>query len=277
MNLRRLSGNLLALGGLLSLLAAMFYLADYMSEQRALRRYMESVPAVQAGPDERAIVETLTRLLSALPAGETTARTGYLNPLYDVLRARPVDVLRHGGFCGNKARLLVALLQLRGIPSRLVYMYNELGRGNPKVRQPYVTAFVEVLLGDRWVVADPLLGVLFSNVDGDPATAAELAATPELIRSQAPPWYDPELFDYRDLRGVRWAKFPGGEAARRILGNLFSEEWVHGLHYPSWVQRPNLLVAIGAAGFATLLLACGVWLRRSGRAGVADLADPVAT
>jgi hypothetical protein len=277
MNPRRLYGTVLALGGLVGLLASGFYLLDYWREQHVLRQYLGGLPEIRGGAEDGRVIEVLTRRIGALPDGETTARMGYLNPLYDVVRARPVDVLRYGGFCGNKARLLIALLELRGIPARLVYLYNERGLSNPKVRQPYVTAVVEARLGDRWIVADPLLGVLFRNAQGVPATAAELAAAPALVRRQAPAWYDADLFDYRELRGVRWVKFPGGEAIRAQLARLVSEEWVDGMHYPLWVQRPNLLMSIVGAVLGVTLLASGLCMRRSGRSGTAGSAQRVGT
>jgi transglutaminase-like putative cysteine protease len=187
----------------------------------------------------------------------------YHNPLYRVLKARPVDVLEHGGFCGNKSRLLVTLLHLRGIPARIVYLYNEAGWTRPDVGQPYVTAFVEARLDDRWVAVDPYLGILFRNGAGLPATTAELAADPDLVRALAPKWYRPEFFNYREIRGIRWGKFPMGERIRGGIARLTSPAWANGIHYPWWAQRPNLLLAgIAAAASFPALLGGVVLLRR---------------
>jgi len=186
----------------------------------------------------------------------------YHNPLYRVLKARPIDVLEHGGFCGNKSRLLVTLLRMRGVPARVVYLYNPEGSARKDVGHPYVTAFVETRLDGRWVVADPYLGILFRNGSGLPATAAELAADPDLVRAAAPQWYQPEFFNYREIRGIRWGKFPMGERLHDAIAWLTSPAWANGIHYPWWAQRPNLLFAGLAGGASVVGLLGGVVLMR---------------
>ena len=239
-----------------------WYVRDYTHEQRALSKFLDDRGLSDPIVDPIAAVRDLTAYLSTLPDGETTRRLRYVNPLYGVLRARPIDVLQHGGFCGNKSRLLVALLGLRGIPARLSYIYNPAALATGKADQPYVTAFVEVRVDDRWIVADPLLGLVFHDGTGRPVTSADLAARPDLVRSQAPAWYTPEVFDYREIRGIRWAKFPAGERLQNSLVAVLSPALVNAVRYPLWVQRPNLVVAVlaGAVGAAALILAA--WIHR---------------
>jgi len=258
MSMRRWVGVLLIAGGLVAAAVSLFYYLDYRREQVALERFLSGRPGAVAGGSPVALVEDLTTFLGTLPDGETTARMPYQNPLYAVLKARPIDVLEHGGFCGNRSRLLVTLLHLRGIPARVTYLYNEAGWTRPDVGQPYVTAFVEVRIDDRWVVADPYIGVLFRNRAGLPATAAELAADPDLVRVMAPKWYRPEFFNYREIRGIRWGKFPMGEQVRSGIARLASTAWADGIHYPWWAQRPNLLFA-GVSGAAAILALSGGW------------------
>jgi transglutaminase superfamily protein len=264
MSLRKGVALLLVALGLVATAASIFYAVDFAREQRALRQFLDGRPAAAPGGDPEALVEDLTTYIGSLPSDETTARMPYHNPLYGVLRARPIDILEHGGFCGNKSRLLVTLLSLRGIPARLVYLYNEEGFRRPDVGHAYVTAFVEVRLGDRWAAADPLLGVLFRDAAGLPATAADLAADPGLVRARAPRWYRPEFFNYREIRGIRWSKFPAGESLHGGIARLTSPGWANDLHYPWWAQRPNLMLALLAGVIALGALASGAVLWRRG-------------
>lgn len=254
---RRAGFVALVFAGVVSLAGASYYLLDYVQENRTLDRFMQERFAPADRANDADAVEGLTRYLGSLPGEETTAQVGYLNPLYRILKARPADVLRYGGFCGNKARLLVTLLRTRGIESRVMYVFNTEGWTRPDVGHPYVTAIVEVGLAGRWAIADPYIGILFRRDDGLPATAADLAADPALVRSQAPLWYSSELYDYRELRGIRWGKFPLGEGLHDLLAAILSPARVNTIHYPWWVQRPNLLMAIAlvALGFVAFALA----------------------
>ena len=256
MRVRRTLGGILTLGGALALLLAAYYVIDFVRERRALARFLETRVAVVAAGDDLALADDLVAYLGGLPNSETTYRMGYLNPLYAVLKARPIDVLKNGGFCGNKSRLLVTLFHLKGIPARVTYLYNPEGWNRPDLGQPYITAFVEVWLDGRWAVIDPYIAVLFRRADGSPATAPDLAADPELIRAHAPRWYKPELFNFREIRGIRWGKFPGGEGIRSAIAAVSSDGFVNDLHYPFWAHRPNLLIALasGCAGSVAVIL-----------------------
>jgi hypothetical protein len=242
--------------------ACVYYVVDYVGEQRALVAFLDSrLDNVPEG-DVVALLDDLTAYMKTLPSDETTARVEYLNPLYPFMRARPIDVLRLGGYCGNKSRLLIALLHLQGIPARLAYIYNPEAVGLGRIRQPYITAFVEVEVDRRWIVVDPFLGFVYRNAGAAPAIAAELAMDPSLIARQAPPWFDPAIYHYRDIRGIRWTKTPAGETLRAALVRLVSEQWVGTLHYPHWVQRPNLVFALLGGISSLLCLAAGLWIRR---------------
>ncbi|HUD71252.1 MAG TPA: transglutaminase-like domain-containing protein [Dongiaceae bacterium] len=274
MRVRRTLGWLLTLCGALALLIAAYYIFDYVRERQALVEFLDQRVAGLPEASDIALVDDLVAYMGRLPDGETTHRMGYANPLYAFLKARPIDVLRNGGFCGNKARLLVTLFHLRGIPSRVNYVYNVEGWNRPELGQPYVTAFVEVRLEDRWAVIDPYIAVLFRRADGSPATAADLAADPELIRMRAPKWYKPELFNFREIRGIRWGKFPAGEQVRTRLAAITSDAFVNELRYPFWAHRPNLLIALttGLVGAAALVFGRGLLRGGAARASRAAAA-----
>jgi len=260
--MRRIATMTLFLCAALAGGASVYYAFDYVGEQRALAAFLDSRLEHLSEGDVVAELDDLTAFMKTLPSDETTERVDYLNPLYSILRARPLDVLRLGGYCGNKSRLLLALLHLQGIPARLAYIYNPEAVGWKRVRQPYITAFVEVEVDHRWIVVDPFLGFVYRNADGDPATAKELAADPSLISRQAPPWFDPAVYNYRDIRGIRWIKTPAGEKIRNGLARLTSEEWVESLHYPFWIHRPNLVLALLGATTSLICLTAAYWIRR---------------
>lgn len=261
---RRAIGFLLSLLGALALLVAAYYIYDFARERQQLARFLEERASALPARNDVALADDLVGYLGTLPNGETTHRMGYLNPLYAFLKARPIDVLHNGGFCGNKARLLVTLFHLEGIPSRVTYLYNEAGWSRPELGQPYITAFVEVRIDDRWAAIDPYIAVLFRRADGSPATAADLAADPDLIRARAPRWYKADLYNFREIRGIRWGKFPGGERIRSGLAAVTSEAFVNDIHYPFWAHRPNLLIALGAGIAGGIAIALGRRLRRGG-------------
>ena len=261
--------------GALALLVAAYYVFDFVRERQALVRFLDGRLAALPADDEVALAADLVGYLGTLPNEETTHRMGYLNPLYAFLKARPIDILENGGFCGNKARLLVTLFHLRGIPSRVTYLYNPEGRNRPELGQPYITAFVEVRLDGRWAAIEPYLAVLFRRADGSPATAADLAADPGLIRAQAPKWYTPELFNFREIRGIRWEKFPGGEAVRSGIAAVSSDAFANDIHYPFWAHRPNLLLALAAGGAGTIALLLGRRLRTGGATRAAEPARAI--
>jgi transglutaminase superfamily protein len=264
MTARRARSFALALAGLVFLAGAGYYFGDYMHENQALDRFMHDRFAVAQGATETDVVGQLTAYLGSLPGEETTARVGYLNPLYRFLKARPEDVLQYGGFCGNKARLLVTLLKTRGIEARVMYVFNPEGWTRPDVGHPYVTAIVEVGLGGRWVIADPYIGTLFRRGDGLPAAATDLAADPALVRAQAPSWYSSDFYNYRELRGIRWCKFPLGERVHDLLGHVLSPASVNAFHYPWWAQRPNLLIALAFGAVSVVAFALALRTRGTG-------------
>lgn len=263
LKMRRILTIVLLLCAALAGSSCAYYGLDYLNEQRTLDAFLDSRLQGVAEGDVVALLDDLTAYMMTLPQDETTARIDYLNPLYPIMRARPLDVLRLGGFCGNRSRLLISLLHLKGIPARLAYIYNPEAVGWKQIRQPYITAFVEVEIGGRWIVVDPYLGFVFRNADGAPATSAELARDPSLIARQAPGWYDPEIYNYREIRGIRWEKTAVGGMLQNVLARLVSDDRVGALHYPHWVQRPNLVFALLGGSLCLAFLGSGLWAMRA--------------
>jgi transglutaminase-like putative cysteine protease len=66
------------------------------------------------------------------------------------------------GWCNEQARVLVALSQIAGMPSRLVF-----ARGH---------VMTEVMIENHWVLLDQTLGFIFESTDGRLVNVADLAS-----------------------------------------------------------------------------------------------------
>ena len=76
--------------------------------------------------------------------------------LLKALGPTPMDVLRHGGDCADKSRLLSAMLKRLGIPSTLAMLY-------PCPDCAPVHTVVEAQSETGWMVVDPVFNLWFSG------------------------------------------------------------------------------------------------------------------
>jgi hypothetical protein len=85
------------------------------------------------------------------------------------------ELLRSGhGWCNEQARVLVALTQIAGLPSRLVFAQS---RDN-KIAHVVTEVYVE----DKWVLVDQTEGLIFTRVDGRPVNVLDLRTDPKVWR-----------------------------------------------------------------------------------------------
>jgi len=85
------------------------------------------------------------------------------------------DLLRSGhGWCNEQARVLVALTQIAGLPSRLVFAQS---RDN---KIAHVVA--EVHVDGKWVLVDQTEGLIFTRQDGRPINVLDLRTDPDVWR-----------------------------------------------------------------------------------------------
>ncbi len=71
------------------------------------------------------------------------------------------DLLRSGhGWCNEQARVLVALTQIAGLPSRLVFAHSRDRKAGHVVTEVYVDG--------KWVLVDQTEGFVFTRKDGSP-------------------------------------------------------------------------------------------------------------
>jgi len=176
-----------------------------------------------------------------------------LNPFHPSAR----DVVKYGcdyrGGCGSSSRVVLALLDAVGIPSRSLVLRDENGQR--------VHAVVNALIEGKWAVADPLYGIVFKRPDGELATAEELRDDPSLFESNVRqnPSYPRHLFTYDNFALLNWNKVPVLlPAVRWVLAHTIGERRTNSISRPRiWMypfQAFALLITICAALAATAIL-----------------------
>jgi hypothetical protein len=84
------------------------------------------------------------------------------------------DILQRGyGYCDQASLAFARLAQERGIPARMLFLYDDQGNS------PHTVA--QVFLNGDWRVVDVLYGVIPRRPDGQIATVADLLAAPDLL------------------------------------------------------------------------------------------------
>lgn len=85
------------------------------------------------------------------------------------------DLLRSGhGWCNEQARVLAALTQIAGLPSRLVFAQSRDGKAAHVV--------TEVYLDGKWVLVDQTEGLVFTRQDGRPLNVLDFRTDPDAWR-----------------------------------------------------------------------------------------------
>jgi hypothetical protein len=85
------------------------------------------------------------------------------------------DLLQSGhGWCNEQARVLAALTQIAGLPSRLVFAQSR----DSKIAH----VVTEVYVDGKWVLVDQTEGWIFTRQDGRPISVLDLRTDPDLWR-----------------------------------------------------------------------------------------------
>jgi hypothetical protein len=230
---------------------AVYYSVAEWREHAALRRIVAERVGPVAGPEE-ALERTTAVAFDIPPHHGRDIDYELVNPLAALLRPSAYQVYRRGGHCAKRSRLLVELLEVQGIEAHKLYLYNPLGlRLLSDPPRAWVHVVVEARIGDRWVVADPLFGLVFRDAGGRLATAADLAADTTQLRRERlraderfDVWED-RLYRYDDVRRLPWFTLAGaGEPVRAALVRVFGRATVDGWHEPVLLERPQLQIAL---------------------------------
>lgn len=161
-----------------------------------------------------------------------------LNPMHP----GPGDVLRWGsdyrGGCGSHTRAVQAMLQARGVRSRPLFILDDRGHS--------IHTVVEARIGSRWIVADPLCGVVYHRRDGALATRQDLAADTVQFRAQVKmiPGYD-RRYDYDSVTLLNWKKVPLLlPALRWLLTRIIGPDRVAAIERPEIWMWPRALASL---------------------------------
>jgi len=274
---RRVLRQVLGAGALVfALLSAGFYLG-YRADRRFLAQIAEQIDGGRRLTDAQRVEQYVDYAFHEIrnPRFEEIkpwpVRLYYLtNPLHP----GPGDVLRWGsdyrGGCGSHSRVVHAALEARGVHSRVLLILDDRGHS--------IHTVIEALVDGRWIVADPLFGIVYHRRDGALATREDLAADTAFFRTQVDtiPGYD-RRYDYDSVTLLNWRKLPIVlPALRSLLTSLLGAEKVKAIARPGiwmWPQAFMSLVCL----IVSFALAFSAW-RISSRGRVAraspDAAGP---
>jgi hypothetical protein len=242
---------------LFALLSAALF-AAHSSERRLMARLAERIDAGrQLTSDQR--LELYVRfarreLRDPVSPGEIHPWPVRLYYVLNPLHPGPGDVVQWGsdyrGSCGSHSRVVTAMLEARGVPSRLRLLLDDRGRSLHTV--------VEARAGGRWVVGDAAFGVAFFRRDGVPATAADLAADTAFFRAQVDTIAGYQRsFDYNSTTLLNWQKVPVVLPALRAgLERVLGPERVAELVRPRIWMWPRLFYSLVCL---VLSVTCALW------------------
>lgn len=215
-----------------------------------------NTPALDDADRLAAQLEVMALATARLSGFDTTLHGERSGP-YRILKAPPADAARIGGQCGNLTRLFTTTARLAGLEARRAHLFEIKGLDRPRP-ESYVHAIVEVKLEDedRWVIVDPLYGVVYRNAAGALATSADLAAEPHLVKVNVenrpipddymhfpPAEYNFDLYHFKELRRIRWTILPGGERIRSLVASVIGEDGANLIAYPHSFERPHIFLA----------------------------------
>lgn len=236
-------------------------------DQRYLSRLLDQVADRSLPPSEQAF-----RVVAFLRDKPYHHNDSYLFfPFLRLLRATPRQVAEDGGDCADRSRLLMVLLQIRGIPASKWALYTPDGRP--------VHAVVEVELEKGKMVVDPLFGLWFPRPEGGYYGIRELKQQPEILRKRIETLislgerpgrvnltkYPMNRYVYTYARSINWQKFRGMSVAysllRVFLGNKADE-----IYRPRFMEQPALVILTTLGLMEAIILFILFWGRRRHKA-----------
>jgi hypothetical protein len=238
-------------------------LAYYLREQRVLATYVGRV----VGPDLPAS-EQVKALVLSLKDKSGEGNDGYfLLPVLRFLRPTPLQVIENGGDCGDRSRLLIALLRLRGIHASKWALYNAAGESKHAVVQAKVES------GE--MVADPLFGIWFPKPQAGYYAIAELRQDPGILPQRIAElrakglrpgagrleFYEFNDYIYTNARTINWNKTFVMKFAYKVLHGILGRS-ADDIGRPAFVEEPALMVIIGAAALELALVFAWIILAR---------------
>jgi hypothetical protein len=236
--------------GLLGLTAVLL-----LQRRRDLRRLREFVEDLRRSPRSSALVLDVARQCFLLPY----LRDPVFYPrLFGPLGATPSAVIRLGGCCSDRSRLLILALAELGIRAYQITLYHRAGHAQH--------CLVEACLGADTLIVDPSYGIYYVSSAGGPISLRDLqaGALPVYIplmndRACGYPtnaYYD---FDFRTSKTANWTKTTSRRVVYRALRRL-SRGAVDQLKVPALLEWPQHLFIAIAAACATVMNAAAILL-----------------
>jgi len=262
------------LAPLAALLALQFLaLALYWRDQRYLARLMDGIASPSLPPSEQA-KQVVAFLSSKSPDSNESY---FLLPIFHFLRATPRQIAEQGGDCADRSRLLIALLELRGISASKWALYS------PDLRPQHAVAELQAEHGK--MVVDSLFGLWFPRPQVGYYGIQELRQDPRILEQRVQELraqksrpgalelegYPLDRFIYTYARTINWDKSVAARLLHRGLHGILGERVNH-IRRPTWVEQPALMVVIGLTGIEGVYL-CAVLLVARSRRRERELAE----
>lgn len=160
--------------------------------------------------------------------------------------------------CGSASNLFCAVAATAGLRTRTAFLHQD---ADVTGRSPSHVV-VECLVDGRWVVVDPLFGLLVRLPDGEPVTVEDLDRKPQLLTSAVPDDYPLDVYNYHYVTRVNWHSVPVVlplvyRALHAIVGDAVNE-----IALPAIRRRPRLQLMLLSLLTALLLAVTpSVWGR----------------
>jgi hypothetical protein len=235
---------------------------DYLREEDYLLGLIDRIAPRSLPPSEQAI--KVVESLKDLPVKEFSATRQdapyFLLPIFSFLRPMPRQVMEQGGDCADRSRLVIRMLRLHGIEASKWALYTK--------EMKSVHAVVELEAETGKMVVDPDFGLWFPRSNGGYYSIRDLRQSPNILRDRIQSLveqgkrpgasdlrkYPLNDYSYEYAKTINWEKWGVTWPLYKILRVTMGTS-VDDLQRPSFVEAPQLMVAIMAAVLQGSLLA----------------------
>ncbi len=138
--------------------------------------------------------------------------------------------------CGSASNLFLAVAGQAGLDCRIACLHHT----ENVAGEPPSHVVVECRVDGRWVVADPVYGVLYRLADGQLAQVESLESNPQLVAAQTPDDYSLEYYNFRYVTRMNWKAVPVVLPLTYRVLKAVKGESVSEVRLPAMRRRPRL-------------------------------------
>ncbi len=244
--------------------SSVFAYVAYERDGLELQQVCERVVADHPRPTDRILA--LLHFVHAL----RPTRENFDAFLIPRLRATPMQVLRGGGDCADKSRLLSALLTHAGVQAGPVMCFD------PKTQRPTHTVVCAYLPSGKTMVVDPAYELFFPDVSTQRYFGlSDLRRDPSILTSRLEDmrttlpsshpahYYNAGASPYTLASSINWNKNSMTQFAQGVLYSLFGET-LYAWPRPRFIEEPQLFVcmAVGTGAVCMVMLRLCIGRRR---------------